>query len=145
MLPERIQLDVVTPQRAVVSEAVDELVLPGSEGYLGVRPGHVPLLTTLKIGEVTYRKGSETRHLAVTWGFVEVLPDRVTILAETAERGEEIDVPRARRAQERAEGRLKNPDPDTDIDRAQVALTRALNRLQVAARAGAAARGERGV
>jgi F-type H+-transporting ATPase subunit epsilon len=142
LLPEKIQLDIVTPERAVLSEAVDELILPGSEGYLGVRPGHAPLLTTLKIGKIQIRKGNEQRVLAVSWGFVEVLPDRVSILAETAERAEEIDVDRAVRAKERAEKRLKSDDPDTDFRRAQVALEKALIRIQVASKAGAAWRGE---
>jgi F-type H+-transporting ATPase subunit epsilon len=140
MLPEKIQLEIVTPERGVVSEAVDELVLPGSEGYLGVRPGHAPLLTALKVGAIEYRKGKEASLLAVSWGFAEVLSDRVAILAETAEKAEEIDVDRARRAQERAEGRLRKPDTDTDFRRAQVALQKALIRLQVAAKAQAAFR-----
>ena len=142
MLPEKIQLNVVTPQRGVVSETVDEVILPGSEGYLGVRPGHTPLLTTLGIGVVSYRKDRETRLLAVTWGFAEVLPDRVTLLAETAEKAEEIDLDRAQRAKDRAEKRLKSPDPDSDFQRAQVALQRALNRIQCASKTGAASRGE---
>jgi F-type H+-transporting ATPase subunit epsilon len=137
MLPESIQLDIVTPERGVVSEAVDEVVLPGSEGYLGVRPGHAPLLTTLRVGFLEFRKGKEVRHLAISWGFAEVLPDRVAVLAETAERAEEIDVERAERAKGRAEGRLRNPDPDTDLLRAQVALQKALIRIQVAAKSGA--------
>jgi len=140
MLPEKIQLDIVTPERGVVSETVDELVLPGSEGYLGVRPGHAPLLTSLKVGAIEYRKGKEVSFLAVSWGFAEILPDRVAILAETAEKAEEIDVDRARRAKERAEGRLRKPDPDTDFRRAEVALQKALIRLQVAAKAHAAFR-----
>ena len=135
MLPERIQLDIVTPERGVVSEAVDDIVLPGSEGYLGVRPGHAPLLTTLKIGAIQYRNGGDLFHLAVSWGFVEVLPDRVAILAETAEKAEEIDQDRARSARERAEQRLRKRDPDTDFRRAQIALEKALIRIQVATRA----------
>lgn len=142
MLPEKIQLDIVTPERAVLSEAVDELILPGTEGYLGVRPGHAPLLTTLKLGSIMIRKGNDRQYLAVSWGFVEVLPERVSILAETAERAEEIDVDRAVRAKERAEQRLKSPDPDVDFQRAQVALEKALIRIQVASKAGAASRGE---
>ncbi|MCI0407484.1 MAG: F0F1 ATP synthase subunit epsilon [Acidobacteria bacterium] len=142
MLPEKIQLDIVTPERAVLSEAVDELILPGTEGYLGVRPGHAPLLTTLKLGSIMIRKGNDRQYLAVSWGFVEVLPEQVSILAETAERAEEIDVDRAVRAKERAEQRLKSPDPDVDFQRAQVALEKALIRIQVASRAGAASRGE---
>jgi F-type H+-transporting ATPase subunit epsilon len=142
LLPEKIQLDIVTPERAVLSEAVDELILPGSEGYLGVRPGHAPLLTTLKVGTIQIRTGNERRYLAVSWGFVEVLPERVSILAETAERAEEIDVDRAIRAKERAEKRMKDAEPDVDFRRAQVALEKALIRIQVASKAGAASRGE---
>jgi len=140
MLPEKIQLDIVTPERGVVSEAVDELILPGSEGYLGIRPGHAPLLTALGVGAIEYRNGKDVFYLAVSWGFAEILPDRVAILAETAEKASEIDVDRARRARERAEDRLKRPDPDTDFRRAQVALQKALIRLQVAARAQAVSR-----
>lgn len=140
MLPEKLQLDVVTPERGLVSEAVDEVILPGTEGYLGVRPGHAPLLTTLKVGSIEYRKGREVLYLAVSWGFAEVLPDRVAILAETAEKAEEIDVVRARHAKERAEGRLKKPEQDTDFSRAQIALQKALIRLQVASKAQAAVR-----
>lgn len=142
MPADKIQLDIVTPERAVLSEAVDELILPGTEGYLGVRPGHAPLLTTLKVGSIVIRKGNEQNHLAVSWGFVEVLPDRVSILAETAERAEEIDLDRAARAKERAENRLKSTDPDVDFRRAQVALEKALIRILVASKAGAASRGE---
>ena len=135
MLPEKIHLDIVTPERGVVSEAVDELILPGSEADFGVRPGHAPLLTALGVGAIEYRKGREVFYLAVSWGFAEILPGQVAILAETAEKASEIDVERARRARERAENRLKTPDPDTDFHRAQVALQKALIRLQVAARA----------
>ena len=142
LLPDKIQLDIVTPERAVLSEAVDELILPGTEGYLGVRPGHAPLLTTLKVGTIRIRRGTEWSYLAVSWGFVEVLPERVSILAETAERAEEIDVDRAVRAKDRAEKRLKSADPDVDFRRAQVALEKALIRIQVASKAGAASRGE---
>jgi F-type H+-transporting ATPase subunit epsilon len=140
MLPEKIQLDIVTPDRGIVSEAVDEIVLPGSEGYLGVLPGHAPLLTTLKVGEIQCRKGRERFHLAVSWGFVEVLPDRVAILAEAAEKAEEIDVERAGAARDRARKRLSRPDPDTDFRRAQIALEKALIRIQVASRIQAASR-----
>jgi len=127
-------LRIVTPDREVVREEVDEAQIPGREGYLGVLPGHAPLISELKIGEISYRKGGKTQHLAVTWGFLEVLPEQVTVLAETAERAEEIDVDRARAAKERAEKRLKSPDPECDLNRATVALERALIRLQVASR-----------
>lgn len=135
MPPDKIQLDIVTPERSVVSEAVDELVLPGSEGYLGVRPGHAPLLTTLKIGSIQCRRGKQVIDLAVSWGFAEVLPDRVAILAETAERAEEIDLERARSAKDRAERRLQSPDSGTDLHRARMALEKAMIRIQVGLRA----------
>src|SRR3990172_2769941 len=127
-------LRIVTPDRQVVREDVQEAQIPGREGYLGILPSHAPLISELKVGEISYRRGKEVRHLAVTWGFVEVLPEQVTVLAETAERAEEIDVARAQSAKERAERPLKNPNPDTDISRATVALERALIRLQVASK-----------
>jgi F-type H+-transporting ATPase subunit epsilon len=126
-----IDLTIVTPERAVVHEHVDELQIPGREGYFGVLPGHAPLFSELKIGAVSYRKGTQWTLLAVSWGFVEVLPDQVRILAETAERSNEIDVERAKRAKERAEQRLNRTAEDTDYDRALVAMERALVRLQV--------------
>jgi len=131
------QLEVVTPERLVVSDEVTELVAPGSEGYFGVLPGHIPFITTLSIGELTYWRGRDERHLAVTWGYVEVLGEKVIVLAETAERAEEIDAERARKARERAEGRLKEwVDGSAAIDeaRAEAALRRALARLDVATR-----------
>jgi F-type H+-transporting ATPase subunit epsilon len=126
-----IQLTVVTPERSLVNEQVDELQIPGAEGYLGVLPGHAPLFTELKVGELSYRKGSTWTSLAVAWGFAEVLPDQVRILAETAERAHEIDLERATRAKERAEQRLMQGGDDMDYDRARVALQRALIRIQV--------------
>jgi F-type H+-transporting ATPase subunit epsilon len=134
-LPTKIQLEIVTPERAVVREEVDELQVPGSEGYLGVLPGHTPLLATLGIGELWYRKGSETVHLAILGGFVEVLPDRVTVLAHTAELAHDIDVARAEAAKIKAEQRLSTPSADLDMERARLALMRSLIRLQVASRA----------
>ena len=127
-------LRIVTPDRQIVREDVEEAQIPGKEGYMGILPSHAPLISELKVGEISYRRGREVRHLAVTWGFVEVLPEQVTVLAETAERAEEIDVARAQAAKERAERLLKNPKPDTDIARATVALERALVRLQVASK-----------
>src|SRR5436190_14876289 len=126
-----IDLTIVTPERAVVHEKVDELQIPGREGYFGVLPGHAPLFSELKIGAVSYRKGNEWVFLAVSWGFVEVLPNQVRILAETAERSSEIDVERAKQAKERAEQRLTRTAEDTDYDRAAIALERALVRIQV--------------
>lgn len=128
-------LEVVTPTRPLVSEEVTELVAPGSEGYFGVLPGHAPFMTTLKIGELTYWKGREEHHLFVAWGYAEVRPDKVVILAETAERAEEIEVERAESARRRAEERLRHGgDERTDVVRAQAALQRALARLEVAAK-----------
>jgi F-type H+-transporting ATPase subunit epsilon len=134
-LPTHLTLEVVTPDRSVVTERVDEVVLPSAEGYFGVLPGHTPLLATLKVGELWYRKGSEKFYLSIEFGFAEVLPDRVTILAEFAERSEEIDVTRAEAAKKRAEDRLAKPLPDIDFERARIALMKSLVRLQVATRA----------
>jgi len=126
-----IELTIVTPERSVTHEHVDELEIPGRDGYFGVLPGHAPLFSELKIGEVGYRKGSQWAYLAVAWGFVEVLPDQVRILAESAERAQEIDVERAKRAKERAEQRLVRTGDDIDYDRARIALERAVLRIQV--------------
>ena len=134
-LPTKIQLEIVTPERALIHEEVDEIQVPGSEGYLGILPGHTPLLSTLTVGELWYRVGQVTTFLAIAGGFVEVLPDRVTILARVAERAEEIDVARAEAAKKRAEERLAGPRNDLDFERARIALLRSLIRLQVAARA----------
>ncbi|OFW01415.1 MAG: ATP synthase F1 subunit epsilon [Acidobacteria bacterium RIFCSPLOWO2_02_FULL_68_18] len=134
-LPTRLLLEIVTPDRALVREEVDEIQLPGAEGYLGVLPGHTPLLATLKVGELWYRIGQERHHVAIVGGFVEVLPDRVTVLAHIAERAHEIDVARADAARKRAEERLARPSADLDFERARIALMKALIRLQVATRA----------
>jgi len=133
-MADTFHLEIVTPERRVVSDVAQEMQLPGKNGYLGILPGHAPLITELAVGEISYRNVEVSSHLAVAWGFAEVLPNRVTILAETAERAEEIDVARAQKARERAEARLKGADPETDFKRAQVALERALVRLQVAAK-----------
>ena len=132
MLPESITLDVVTPDKRLCSLQVDEVVLPGSEGSLGVLPGHAPLLTALDVGPLMYRRGAEKTYMALAEGFAEVLPDRVTVLAHVGERAEEIDAARAEKARERALGRLKSPDPETDFKRAQLALQKAVIRIQVA-------------
>src|ERR1700738_400002 len=134
MLPEAIELIIVTPQRQLLREKVASVQLPGASGELGILPGHAPLITELGNGELSYvaSSGSEPVALAILSGFAEVLPDRVTVLAETAERPEEIDVERAKEALSRAEKRLSSHDPDIDWDRASVALQRALIRIQVA-------------
>ena len=133
-MDQKILLRVVTPSRQVVREDVEEVQAPGREGYLGILPGHAPLISELKPGEFTYRQGREVRGFAVSGGILEVLPEQVTVLAESAETPEDIDVARAQAARERAEKRLRSPDPDTDIQRAIVALERALIRIQVASR-----------
>ena len=115
-----IQLSIVTPERSLLNEQVDELQIPGADGYLGVLPGHAPLFTELKVGELSYRKGNTWTSLAVAWGFAEVLPDQVRVLAETAERAQEIDLERATRAKERAEQRLSERRRDVDYDRARL-------------------------
>ncbi|MBI2819793.1 MAG: F0F1 ATP synthase subunit epsilon [Acidobacteria bacterium] len=133
-MDQKLLLRVVTPDRQVVREDVEEIQAPGREGYLGILPGHAPLLSELKPGEMTYRRGKDFQRLAVSGGFLEILPEQVTVLAETAERPEEIDIARAQSAKERAELRLKSPDPEVDLNRAAVALQRALIRIQVASR-----------
>ena len=134
-MAERLWLDLATPTRLVVSAAADEVVVPSVDGYFGVLSGHAPLLALVGVGEVTYRVGREERYLAVSGGFAEVGPDRVTILAETAEEPEGIDVTRARSARERAERRLgSRADEETDYPRALAATGRAQTRLQVATR-----------
>jgi F-type H+-transporting ATPase subunit epsilon len=134
-LPTKLTLEVVTPDRALVTEQVDEVQLPGSEGYFGVLPGHTPLLATLQVGELWYRIGSEKHYLAIAFGFVEVRPDRVTVLAQIAERPQDIDVARAEEAKRRAQERVARPQPGMDFERARVALMKSLVRLQVASRA----------
>ncbi|MGH7309876.1 MAG: F0F1 ATP synthase subunit epsilon [Candidatus Rokuibacteriota bacterium] len=134
-MADALTLEVATPARLVVADKVDEVVAPGSEGYFGVLPGHAPFLTTLGIGELTYRKGHDESHLAVAGGFCEVRNDKVIVLADTAERPEDIDRDRAERARQRAEQRLAGRTPEEiDYTRAAAALARALTRLQVAGR-----------
>ena len=131
-MPDTFQLEIVTPEKKVVNTAAEEVQIPGKNGYLGILPGHAPLITELAVGEITFRANATEQTLAVAWGFAEVLPDKVTILAETAERPSEIDVDRARKAKERAETLLTNGDPNVDVERALDALQRAETRLDVA-------------
>ena len=134
-VPTKLLLEIVTPDRSLVHEEVDEVQIPGSEGYLGVLPGHTPLLATLSVGELWYRIGQENYFLAIASGFGEVLPDRVTVLAQTAQRAEDIDVGRAEAARKRAEERLAPKAIDIDVERARLALLKSLIRVQVASRA----------
>jgi len=136
-MAETILLEIVTPDRLVLSEEVDEVTAPGVEGEFGVLPGHTPFLTTLKVGELTYRKGKEIHHMAVSWGYAEVTPKKVTILAEAAEVAAEIDIERAKAAMEKAEKELKKlskEDKDYLIEAAR--LEKSIIRIQVAERAG---------
>jgi F-type H+-transporting ATPase subunit epsilon len=131
-MSDTFQLEIVTPNRLLVKDAAEEAQIPGLSGYLGILPGHAPLLTELAVGAITYKASGSTHTLSVAWGFAEVLPDKVTILAEAAERPQEIDVARAQKAKERAEQRLKSNDPQIDYTRAEDALQRAETRLNVA-------------
>src|SRR5262245_2167766 len=136
-LPTKLMLEIVTPDHPLIREEVDEVVVPGSEGAFGILPGHTPLLASLKVGELWYRQGQEKHYLSVAFGFVEVLPDQVTVLAQMGERSGEIDVERAERAKRRAEERLAQPVSASSLDyeRARIALMKSLVRLQVASRA----------
>jgi F-type H+-transporting ATPase subunit epsilon len=133
-LPTHIDLQIVTPDRLLVQEQVDEVEIPGSEGYFGVLPGHTPLLASLAVGELWYRKGQERTYLSIAFGFAEVLADRVTILARLAERAADIDVARAEEAHKRAQQRLADPAGELDYERARIALMKAMTRLQVSSR-----------
>lgn len=128
-----IRLEVVTPERLVVNDTAEYIEIPGKTGYLGVLPGHAPLITELSVGEITYRSGIQIKRLAVAWGFAEVLQNKVTILAETAEKAEEIDTARAEAAKKRAEAELQKAGPEGNKT-AQDALQRANARLEVAGR-----------
>jgi len=134
-VPTNLQLEIVTPERSLVREEVDEIQLPGAEGYLGVLPGHTPLLATLTVGELWYRIGQEKHFLAIASGFGEVLPDRVTVLAQIAERAQDIDISRAEAARKRAEERLASKVPNINSERARISLLKSLIRVQVASHA----------
>ena len=132
-LPAELQLNIVSPDRLVVRDSVSGVTMPGKGGYLGVLPGHAPMLTELVPGELTYAREGMNHYLCVNWGFAEVLPDRVIVLVQSAERAEEIDVERAQKAKQRAEDRLKRfEDPEIDMERAREALRRAIARLETA-------------
>ena len=134
-IPAHLKLEFVTPDRAIVHQDVDEVEIPGEEGYFGVLPGHAPLLAALKPGEFWYRVGAEKHYAFLGGGFAEVLPDRVSILAMVAERAEDIDRERAEASRRRAEERMAKPLPDVDFERARIALMKSMIRLQVASRA----------
>ncbi len=133
----KMLLEIVAPSRQVVrSEHVDEVIAPGSEGEFGVLPGHTPFLTTLKVGMLSYREAATWHHLAVEWGYAEVGPDRVVILAEGADRASDIDISEARLAKERAEKALSEKLDQKDYEKARIELLRALIRIQVAEKHG---------
>ena len=135
-MAEQLKLELVTPQRKVVSEEVDEIAATGTLGEFGVLPGHAPFLSSLKIGELSYKKGGSVYYLAVNKGYFEVVNDTVTVLVESAERAEEIDLDRAKKAMAKSEERLKALAPDdTDYAAMEAALQKALIRMQVAAKA----------
>jgi F-type H+-transporting ATPase subunit epsilon len=131
-MPDTFQLEIVTPEKMVVRDQAEEIQIPGKGGYLGILPGHAPLITELAVGEITYVKSGYTNRLSVAWGFAEVLPDKVTILAETAERADEIDARRAQEAKQRAESNLSKCNTEEEFDRAAGDLKRAETRLEVA-------------
>ncbi len=137
-LPEKIHLEIVTPEKHLFSGDVDSVTVPANTGYLGILPGHAPLLAELGIGEIEYKIGGRTEYMFCSWGFAEVLPDRVILLAQAAEIGSDIDVKRAEEAKTRAEGLLNSRNVDVDFDRAQLALMRAISRLDAAKRRTAA-------
>ncbi len=134
-LPAHLTLEIVTPDRAIAHDQVDEVEIPGADGYFGVLPGHTPLLASLQVGELWYRKGGETFYLSIAFGFAEVLPDRVTILAQMAERADEIDVARAEDEKRRAETQMSRRPSEADLEMARISMMKALVRLRVATRA----------
>jgi F-type H+-transporting ATPase subunit epsilon len=131
-MADTFQLEIVTPEKIVANEPAEEAQIPGKDGYLGILPGHAPLISELGVGEIAYRSGGTSHHLAVAWGFAEVLPNKVTILAETCERSGEIDVSRAESAKQRAEERLNSNDADVNYAQAAADLQRAETRIEVA-------------
>jgi F-type H+-transporting ATPase subunit epsilon len=131
-LPEHIHLEIVTPEKQVFGGMVDSVTIPAVTGYMGVLPGHAPLLAELGIGEVSYKAGDKTEYLFCSWGFAEVLPEKVVLLAQTAERASDIDIKRAEEAKTRAEKRLVSKDPGVDFARAELALLRSISRLGAA-------------
>ncbi len=133
-MASQLTLSIVTPEREVVRAQVDTVELPGTDGYFAVLPRHTPMLAMLRVGRLAYRIGQDVFVVAVSFGFAEVLPDRVTVLAEIAERAEDIDITRASAALERAEQRMTRADADLDYERARTALDKAALRLEIAAK-----------
>ena len=138
-MADTLHLQIITPDKKLVDEQTDQVQIPGKSGYLGILPGHAPLITELAIGEISYSLRGAMVYIAVSWGFAEVLPDGVTILADTAERAEDINVQRAEQAKAKAQEELRNPTQEMDYDAVNAALRRAEVRLDVAGKAGARA------
>jgi F-type H+-transporting ATPase subunit epsilon len=133
-MPGKILLEVVTPEKQLVSREVDEVIAPGSEGEFGVLPGHCHFLSTLRIGELRYRVGDHVNHMAILWGFAEVTPTKVTVMAEIAEKAEDIDVSRAQAAVEQAEQRVKAGGLPSEVREAEISLEKARLRRKIAER-----------
>jgi F-type H+-transporting ATPase subunit epsilon len=133
-MADKLNLEVITPEKLALSEEVDEVVVPGLNGELGILPDHTPLISQLKTGVLTYRQGARSGRMHVSGGFVEVTPDRISVLSDVAEKPEEIDIDRAQRAKERAERRLASRGEDIDFHRAELKLQRAMIRIQVGSR-----------
>ena len=131
-MADTFQLEIVTPEKLVVRDSAEEAQIPGRNGYLGILPGHAPLITELGAGEISYRSGGQSHRFSLAWGFAEVLPDRVTVLAETVERAEEIDVPRAKEALAKAEESLKSAQSEHDYAQVLAKINRAQARIEVA-------------
>jgi F-type H+-transporting ATPase subunit epsilon len=133
-MAESFQLEIVTPERLVVRDNAEEAQIPGRNGYLGVLPGHAPLITELGAGEISYRSGGQLYRFSMAWGFAEILPDKVTVLAETVERADEIDVSRARQSLQQAEELLKSAHSEEEFSEARSRIERAEARIEVAQR-----------
>ncbi len=133
-MADKVLLSILTPDRKIFEEEVEELVLPGGEGYLGVLPGHAPLLTSLKVGELSFKQAQRWQYAFIAWGFAEVLPGKVSVLADVGELADEIDRERANAAHKRARERIEKGGPDIDHARAMAALARAMGRIAVAGR-----------
>lgn len=135
-MADSFQLEIVTPEKLVVRDQAEELQIPGRNGYLGILPGHAPLITELGAGEISYRSGGQLHRFSTAWGFAEVLPDRVTVLAETVEPADQIDIPRAKESLAKAEESLKTAQTEDDFASATAKIERAQARLDVAQRGG---------
>jgi F-type H+-transporting ATPase subunit epsilon len=136
-MPDSFQLEIVTPEKLVVRDTAQEAQIPGANGYIGILPGHAPLITELGAGEISYRSGSQVHRFATAWGFAEILPDKVTVLAETVEPASEIDVPRAQQALTEAENSLKSAESEEEVSKDLGKVRRAQARIQVAEHKGA--------